>query len=294
MACGNTVGSLLAFVSGIEKTFRMGVEKVGNTVFLLRRENSPRELIKGVYGYGHTFPESYTQWDPAVKGSASHQRLVQYTLCDLRCIIRSESDGYLPEKVQTSSKSANFSGVDSEGFPGLAELAVSTTQTVDGALPIRIRPSGSSIPQSAIFDLKTRAKNNIIRMNEMLSRLWLNQTPNFIVAYHTKGVFDDIRILDIKSDVQDWERRNGILILQLLNVLRKIRDIVNKQEKKKVELRRMAQGDLAFWSEPEARAALPTELRKKWMGQEIIVDEQIEGDSDVGSSDDENADYLKF
>jgi DNA-directed RNA polymerase subunit H (RpoH/RPB5) len=41
----------------IARIFRMIVELVGQTVFLVRRENSPTERIPNVRGYGHTFPE---------------------------------------------------------------------------------------------------------------------------------------------------------------------------------------------------------------------------------------------
>ncbi|XMA20290.1 hypothetical protein WAI453_013081 [Rhynchosporium graminicola] len=65
-SCGSTLGNLLRFARNVEteKPFRFLVEVVGQTVFLLRRENSPKEAITDIRGYGHSFPEANTTWMP--------------------------------------------------------------------------------------------------------------------------------------------------------------------------------------------------------------------------------------
>ncbi|KAK3396793.1 hypothetical protein B0T20DRAFT_356452, partial [Sordaria brevicollis] len=100
VACGSTLGNLLRFVRGEDKPkpFRFLVEKVGNTVFFIRRENSARERIPDVVGYGHTFPKKYTTWEDDVKESWAHQRLVSYRFGGLRFLVRFEADGYLSEE----------------------------------------------------------------------------------------------------------------------------------------------------------------------------------------------------
>lgn len=82
VACGNTIGNLLRFCRSLETKFSFDVEIVSSTVFFIRRENSPTELIPYVYGYGHTFADEYTTWDSCAAGSTSHQRIIQYTLRD--------------------------------------------------------------------------------------------------------------------------------------------------------------------------------------------------------------------
>jgi hypothetical protein len=52
--CTSTIGSLLRFIKNDDKTFRFTVEAVGRTVFFIRRENAPDELIAGPRGYGPT------------------------------------------------------------------------------------------------------------------------------------------------------------------------------------------------------------------------------------------------
>ena len=52
--CTSTLGNLLRFLKNDEKTFRFVVETVGRTVFFVRRENAPDELIAGPRGFGPT------------------------------------------------------------------------------------------------------------------------------------------------------------------------------------------------------------------------------------------------
>ncbi|KAJ9607827.1 hypothetical protein H2200_007906 [Cladophialophora chaetospira] len=95
-ACSNTMGPLLAFALEQNKTYRSVAEKVGNTLFLIRKEKSSCETIPNVCCYGHTVPEAYTNWDPACVGSQSHQRLVSNTFGDLSLVVKPETDEYLP------------------------------------------------------------------------------------------------------------------------------------------------------------------------------------------------------
>ena len=62
VACGSTLGNLLRFVRGQDKPFRFLAQVIGNTVFFLRKENDPRELIPDVRGYGHSSPEANMTW----------------------------------------------------------------------------------------------------------------------------------------------------------------------------------------------------------------------------------------
>ena len=91
-ACGATLGHLLRFTRGADKAFRLNVQVVGKTMFLIRKENDPKEVIEGVRGFGHSFPDAYTSWPSEVKGSETHQRIVQYQLGGLQFLVRFECD----------------------------------------------------------------------------------------------------------------------------------------------------------------------------------------------------------
>ncbi|KAK6411818.1 hypothetical protein LTR95_018043 [Oleoguttula sp. CCFEE 5521] len=181
-ACGSTMGNLLRFARRDDKEFRFVVEVVGSMVFLIRRENSPDEKIRGVRAYGHTMPKSYTKLDRRVRESVSHQRLIRYKFGGIECIVRCEGDGYLKHKAKESS-------------PAFHHLA--------GIEGLRMLAGGKAISQEAMFDIKTRSfrrKGKDILGGE-IDRLWLRQIPNFIVAYHRSGTFDDIEIMDVGEQI---------------------------------------------------------------------------------------------
>lgn len=93
VACGSTLGNILRFSRGQGKAFRFEVETIGNSVFFVRKENDPKEIIEGIRGFGHSFPEDNTTWEPEMKGSETHQRVIQYRLGGLSCLVRFECDG---------------------------------------------------------------------------------------------------------------------------------------------------------------------------------------------------------
>lgn len=80
VARGSTMGNLLRFVRNIDKDFRIIIEAVGSTIFFCPPGEFADGDNPGVRGYGHTFPEASTTWEEGVKGSESHQRIVQYSL----------------------------------------------------------------------------------------------------------------------------------------------------------------------------------------------------------------------
>jgi hypothetical protein len=296
VGCGNTLGCLLSVCSvSDDRTFEFGVERVGNTIFLVR-QTAPGQLIENVYGYGHSFPEAYTTWSRTVKGSASHQRLIEYTFGGLRCLIRSETDGYLPGKVttreMTDDKSPRVSSnVTLEEATNI--LGVSSFTEVASAKLV-MRSAGNAIPQKAIFDLKTRSLRREVDMAEFLPRLWVNQTPNFIIARHEFGVFLEVNIRDVKHDVRQWESANQVVLSRLHGVLKKLIELTNKAGCSRVQVHRVATGPLQI-SEPVKKwTVLPHDLKIKWQKGEAAHESGAVNDSDETDSEDENEDYLKF
>ncbi|OAL31300.1 hypothetical protein AYO20_08210 [Fonsecaea nubica] len=185
-ACGNTMGSLLAFVGERDRTFRFVAEKVGSTLFLIRKENNPRDTIPDVRGNGHTFPEAYTNRNPACIGSQSHQRLVSYSFGGLNLVVRFEIDGYLPRKLEDDYQ----------------------------AKRLEVTPP-------------------------------LGTVPNFIVAYHDRGIFMDVQNKDVRAGVEDWEDNNKETLERLKEVLTLLDVLAQKQVNWRIEIRRVAKGNLA-------------------------------------------------
>ena len=282
-ACGNTLGSLLHAARSQDRTFRFYAEMIGKTVFFVRKENSPKEVIKDVRGYGHTFPEAYTRWKDDVKGSVSHQRIIRYEFGGLKCVVKSESDGYY-EDLAAESESLTFDNgkrdrpsetdvVSTNEIKPTELLFHPSTSLEDLEMPqdveagnLSIVRAGRHIPQCAIFDLKTRMRPREINMAEILPRLWMNQTPNFIVAYHDFGVFKDIRKQDVKSEIRAWEEQHAQDLAKFHALLKRVIEVVQKVgEGVGVEVRRAGTGELEIRELVDVGwRALEGEGRERW------------------------------
>ncbi|KAK3073402.1 hypothetical protein LTR53_005068 [Teratosphaeriaceae sp. CCFEE 6253] len=250
VGCGSTLGSLSRFVRGEHKPFRFTVELVGDTVFFIRRENTPDERIVGVRGYGHTFPDAYTKWHREVNGSESHQRLIRYSFAGLSCVVRFEGDGYLKHLADAADQ-------DSE----LAELPELSA--------LRMQKGGRTIPQQAIFDLKTRSvmRQGEDVLTEELPRLWISQIPNFVLAFHTRGMFhnEDISVRDVRKEIDAWEKKNQDALCRLGALLHKIVDSVKDTPDGKCEVRCREAGVLEIRQQlADAPGALSPALHKIW------------------------------
>ena len=246
LACSSTLGNLLRFVRGENKAFRMLVQVVGDTVFLIRRENSPTQLIPDVKGYGHTFPENYTTWASNVKNSASHQRIIRYDLGGLDCLVRYEVDGYLRHLAKEEATEPGTEDLKPSA-DDLNDLLVSALPSRE---PIAVGPSkgkalailhrGDAIPQAAIFDLKTRSVYKITEdtLGGELPRLWVGQIPNFILARHKSGLFNDIEVSEVHRQLDEWEIKEQDLIHKFVGLLRKIIASAKESSDGKLELLR--------------------------------------------------------
>ncbi|KAJ0384089.1 hypothetical protein COL922a_009141 [Colletotrichum nupharicola] len=291
VACGSTLGNLLRFIRGDEKPFRMLVEVVGNTVHLIRRENSPKETIPNVRGYGHTFPEAYTTWDADVRGSASHQRILQYTFGGLRCIVRHEGDGYLRDKLTSSSKPKLLGkgrGSTLEeliaSFEGNGVASVNPVPSSE----LHIQPGGFDVPQSAVFDLKTRS--NMRRgqdfLGEELPRMWVAQIPNFVLAYHDRGRFNDIEVMDVSEKIRDWEREMNGKLSQLGALLHRIIGLARTQPGGKLEISRQLLDRLEIRAQTSGVTPAFSEgvsvKWASWLGQPVMSSEDEDVDEVAG------------
>ncbi|KAK3636843.1 hypothetical protein LTR56_013954 [Elasticomyces elasticus] len=250
-ACGSTLGSLLLFVRRVDKPFRFVIEVIGNTVFFIRRENTADERIVDCRGYGHAFPEAYTEWQQGVKGSASHQRLIQYDFAGLKCVLRSEGDGYL------------------EDLAGLCE-GDNVPVTLPEMPGLTMQHGGHRIPQQAIFDLKTRTikrKDEDILDSE-LPRLYIRQIPNFVLAFHERGRFDIISVRNIQADLKAWEARSQAELNLLGELMHKLVGIVKATPGMKCEVRYRDVGLLEFRHVlDDAPSAVSREVGNLWTRQ---------------------------
>ena len=283
----------------------MLVEDVGGTVFFVRRENTPTELIPDVRGFGHTFPEAYTTWEADVKKSESHQRVVRYAFGGLDCLVRFEADGYYKDLVSGGSefgrapKPAENDTLDDMPTSALNDSTIAAYLPAPDK-PLTVRQGGQKVPQSAIFDLKTRSirKKDQDILGEELPRLWVAQVTNFILAYHVSGVFKEIQTRNVVHEVNDWERENEDALRRFAVLLRKIVAFVRSRGGGKLEVRRQ-EVDVLELREPgqEVGHTLPAVLEARWVAGDSATSEspgegpQGPGSRNMSEPDDDNTPF---
>lgn len=260
VGCGSTIGNLLRFAGSESKTFRFDVDVVGDIVLFVRKESSPTELITDLRGYGHTFPEAYTTWDSEVRSSCSHQRIIQYDFCGLKLLVRTETDGYVKEACTKAPSNVTNSTSQLSLDEALGKMAVSDTEVAQDQ-KLQLRMQGMRVRQDQIFDIKTRASYKPFDMNEILPRLWLNQTSKFVIAYHQSGHFKKPEVKDVRQEVMRWENDNSALLARFHALVKRIVDVVRDSDRKQYEVSWDGSGPL-FVTEQigERKKALPSDL----------------------------------
>lgn len=277
VGCGSTLGNLLRFARGQGSPFRMLIEVLGKTVFFIRRENSPTETIPDVRGYGHTFPEAYTSWSESTKGSESHQRLITYDFAGMSCLVRFEADGYLPDMIPDGSRTLKeptpgTNNIDPDDLLSSIEAAMISTMlpitTDTKSTTLKISKSGCYIPQCAVFDLKTRSakRSGVDTLSEELSRLWIRQIPNFILAYHTFGKFNDIRVRDVRQELKQWEKSQKPVLLRFATLLQMVVSFARSADDGGLEVEFEQDASILNLRTPGGvvRSVLPSSLTDKW------------------------------
>jgi len=279
VCCSSTFGYLVSFCNETEpRPFRMHVEIIGGAMHLLRRERSPRELIPDVKGHGHTFPEANTTWGIGLKGSTSHQRLTRYKFGGLNIIQRAEIDACLDTPNKSSSDLATRSrspSPEQKRQPNVDELTervartnISPTTPASSSTDIALYYNPvSETPQSALIDIKTRsiARKTQDTLSEQLPRLWRSQTPNFVLAFHDRGLFADVQVKDVRAEIKKWEAGHARELAQLVALLRNLARVVDARPGKKVEIR--ATGNTALEVREQlgnAGKAFSAGVRERW------------------------------
>lgn len=269
-ACSSTLRHLINFLGRTAGPFRFIIEVVGRTVFFIRREKSPQEVHNEI-GLGYTMPRAYTTWQENVKNSESHQRIIQYDVAGLQCLVRFRAHGYLPNLYPDLSLLANDNG-NVEAKPDFTpDVDVSThCSTASGMdeTSLSLRRGGCVVPQTALFELKTRKVERIHKDNLgiQLPHLWITQVPNSILAFHRGGVFNDIPKVDsVENEIEGWASANRTLLSQFGSLLQEIVNYARSTPDFKLEIEYAGHGSL-FVREPggEVGECLPPQLRRKW------------------------------
>ena len=148
--------------------------------------------------------------------SESHQLLINFDFARLDCLVRFEVDDHLPDRLPDNFKTEKdhvSSESNMEPVDLLESIQAATISNIHSAIPEQdlsapgISKGGYYIPQCAMFDLTTRSakkeKATIDILSEEMGQLPIRQTPNFALAYHTSGKFDDIRVQGVREEMKE-------------------------------------------------------------------------------------------
>ncbi|QDS75923.1 hypothetical protein FKW77_002906 [Venturia effusa] len=148
---------------------------------------------------------------------------------------------------------------------------------------VQIRHQGSLIPASQTIEIKTRAASRVLDYHNILTQMWISQTPHLVAGYFDPGgCFMKIDCNDMTLQIQEWEKRNESNLQKLLTLIKWIRENLQNAEGKRGTLRFEGRGVLKVMGmEPDTcvpgttraqaqhRAAmrlksLPDDLYAKW------------------------------
>lgn len=183
-----------------------------------------------------------------------------------------------------------LTGDDASGLQSAAASLSVSEKVIGKPDKLVVQIAGHAVPQGAIFDLKTRSAHRDVDIDEFLPRLWVNQTPNFVIARHDSGKFQNIQKKDIRAAVRDWEQKNAGMLGRLHTVLSRLIKMTEQADCSRIQVTREMSGPLHISKATQVWSALPTNLKMKWEGKAPAEEKSL----DSGSEEEDEDDYLKF
>lgn len=149
----------------------------------------------------------------------------------------------------------------------IKKASVSSAFPETASETLKLERKGGHVPQSAIFDLKTRSirKKGVDTLGEELPRLWISQISIFVLAHHQAGVFRDIEIHDVRDTVKKWEEARQSDLAKFAILLQKIVTFAQSSEQGRLEITKEGGSALELREQcADAGRALPPHIVGKW------------------------------
>ena len=109
-------------------------------------------------------------------------------------------------------------------------------------------------------------------MSDIYPVLWLKQIPNFIIAYHDRGKFDDVPKKDVSAEIKKWEAAHANELRKFVILIRKIVEYTREMAGTKLEVYRPPVSGLLAEDELQIREQadggvniLPSDLKEEWI-----------------------------
>lgn len=98
-------------------------------------------------------------------------------------------------------------------------------------------------------------------MDEILPRLWLSQTPNFLVAFHKPRLFNRPEVKNVRKGVLQWEKDNSSVLALFHAVVERIVGVMLESDQPLCEVSWDGKGRLYITERiEEGNRALPPDL----------------------------------
>lgn len=252
-------------------------------MFFSRREANATHLISGLpnSGCGLEFEKAFTTFDDNLRESMSHHRIVTYNLGDLKCMVRFEVDAYIgngdsesttPPRMSHDNKVEEASPIPSPTEPiGIVPSTTSPEGKSDNSLQVINR--GRTVPDSSVAEIKCRKHsypNSNYTFRPLWPQLWISQTKNVMVGYHTDGkITVSIPVQDVTDELEKWEIENNQRLRNMIQVIKTAKQFaMNVKGGKCMLIYEKGQQNLKLYERREGDFVLPEGVEERgWRSQ---------------------------
>ena len=233
---------------------RIDAEVIGGTVLFLGWSGNKYWNCKS---YGVNFERAFT--GSLSEGAIQHNRVVTYSLGNLKMMVGYQTDAYLgPAKFTSMAVPDNA-------------LAHSSTIAATGLRIIHC-DTALAAPES-ILEIKTVRSGQQRLKSQTMAQMWFSQTPILVLGWHDgEGLFSAVEKINVMESgaLGNWEARHREDLQKMLKLVEMIREhlIASPFKRQAIVLRGRSkdkQAVVEFYSLMDPyELGLPHDLRAKW------------------------------
>ncbi|KAK7698130.1 hypothetical protein SLS64_012805 [Diaporthe eres] len=239
----NSLRKFFDFCKGrVQESFRVNLHLVNDTLIIERCVKSTTEFLYGSSssGFGHNFEKAATRLHRGLENSSGHHRVLRYDFGGLKCAVRFEVDASYDDPDTVGEGERHVAEAESYGeevaslataFSSIAVNKASSGSTGGSADTI---PRGAGTDQASVAELKSRKDHSSKPKPNWLPQLWLGRTRYLITGHHENGTFDDVRVHDLREELEAWEKNevNQEALQKMAALLSRLRDTVRTNQAK--------------------------------------------------------------
>ncbi|CAG8953515.1 hypothetical protein HYFRA_00009971 [Hymenoscyphus fraxineus] len=221
----NSLRKLLGFSAGITDQWRLEVDMIDDTLFFSQWEEFRQRLINGQQdsGYGHSLEDNVTQKPTSMEDCMHYERVVQYELGGLRCLVRYEADAF----------------IDTEESPDIDERTTDELLAPKPSKPVlkppyklvHVIPRGRLVDPTSMVEIKSH-KTPKFNYSKALPQLWFAQTKFICAARHEDGlVSETLEVRDMSEELEKWRIQSQDNLKNMMKIIKEIKEITREFRK---------------------------------------------------------------